>query len=57
MKISKKIISILIGVGILIGAGCLIHNNQIDKLFDKKSSDLFDIKNQSLEEILELYYK
>ena len=25
----------------------------MDKLFDKKSSDLFDIKKQSLEEILD----
>ena len=53
MKISKKITSIIVGVGILIGAGCFIHNNQMDKLFDKKSSDLFDIKKQSLEEILD----
>lgn len=36
MKISKKITSIIVGVGILIGAGCFIHNNQMDKLFDKK---------------------
>lgn len=53
MKISNKIISIIIGTGILIGTGCFIHNNQMDKLFDKKSSELFDIKKQSLEEILD----
>lgn len=53
MKFSKKIISIITGAVILIGAGCFIHNNQMNKLFDKKSSSLFDIKKQSLEEILD----
>ena len=53
MKISKKITLIIVGAVILIGAGCFIHNNQMYKLFDKKTSDLFDVKKQSLEEILD----
>lgn len=53
MKVSKKIIASIVGVGIIVGGGFFIHNNQMNRLFDKRVSSLFDIKKQSLEDILD----
>lgn len=39
-------------IGVLFGGGFLLHKHQMNELFDKKYSTKFDIKKDSLEEII-----
>ncbi|MEF9991755.1 MAG: hypothetical protein RRZ84_06990 [Romboutsia sp.] len=52
MRKSKRILSIFIAICIIAMGSLVIENSQINGLFKKTSSELFDTNTQSLEEIL-----
>lgn len=53
MKKSKIGLTIILLIVFIIGSCLLIHRVQMNSLFKKTSSELFDINNESLEEILD----
>lgn len=53
MKFSTKLILRTILASLILGGSVLLHNGQMNNLFDKTTSNKFDIKNDSLEDILD----
>ena len=53
MRFSKRFTATIVITATLFGGGLFLHNQQMNNLFDKTSSTKFDIKTDSLEEILD----